>query len=103
MDAKPDGLVQRRDVAKLTVHEDYASLKNDIAIWELTEPLLLDERVQPVPMPTMMQESTGSCNVSGWGTLRSGGRTPDELMVVTVPIVPTEPTMPSTEPTMPPT
>ena len=23
-------------------------------------------------MPTMMQESTGSCNVSGWGTLRSG-------------------------------
>ena len=66
-------------------------------------------------MPTMMQESTGSCNVSGWGTLRSGadlktqiqtytnekyektntnantspgGRTPDELMVVTVPIVP---------------
>jgi len=86
--AKPDGLEQRRDVAKLTVHEDYASLKNDIAIWELTEPLLLDERVQPVPMPTMMQESTGSCNVSGWGTLRSGGRTPDELMVVTVPIVP---------------
>jgi len=86
--AKPDGLEQRRDVAKLTVHEDYASLKNDIAIWELTEPLLLDERVQPVPMPTMMQESTGSCNVSGWGTLRSGGQTPDELMVVSVPIVP---------------
>merc|ERR1712088_893181 len=85
--AKPDGLEQRRDVAKLTVHEDYASLKNDIAIWELTEPLLLDERVQPVPMPTMMQESTGSCNVSGWGTLHSGGQTPDQLMVVSVPIV----------------
>merc|ERR1711971_1165889 len=75
------------DVAKLTVHEDYASLKNDIAIWELTEPLLLDERVQPVPMPTSMQESTGSCNVSGWGTLHSGGQTPDQLMVVSVPIV----------------
>jgi len=86
--AKPDGLEQRRNVAKLTVHEDYASLKNDIAIWELTEPLLLDERVQPVPMPTMMQESTGSCNVSGWGTLHSGGQTPDQLMVVSVPIVP---------------
>jgi secreted trypsin-like serine protease len=85
--AKPDGLEQRRDVAKLTVHEDYASLKNDIAIWELTEPLLLDERVQPVPMPTMMQESTGNCNVSGWGTLHSGGQTPDQLMVVSVPIV----------------
>ena len=27
---------------------------------------------QPVPMPTMMQESSGSCNVSGWGTLHSG-------------------------------
>jgi len=86
--AQPDGLEQRRNVAKLTVHEDYASLKNDIAIWELTEPLLLDERVQPVPMPTMMQESTGSCNVSGWGTLHSGGQTPDQLMVVSVPIVP---------------
>merc|ERR1719507_1395906 len=89
--AKPDGLEQRRDVAKLTVHEDYASLKNDIAIWELTEPLLLDERVQPVPMPTMMQESSGSCNVSGWGTLHSGGRTPDELMVVPVPLFPSSP------------
>jgi secreted trypsin-like serine protease len=85
--AQPDGLEQRRDVAKLTVHEDYASLKNDIAIWELTEPLLLDERVQPVPMPMPMQESTGSCNVSGWGTLHSGGQTPDQLMVVSVPIV----------------
>merc|ERR1711971_993541 len=85
--AQPDGLEQRRDVAKPTVHEDYASLKNDIAIWELTEPLLLDERVQPVPMPTSMQESTGSCNVSGWGTLHSGGQTPDQLMVVSVPIV----------------
>ena len=29
-------------------------------------------RNQPVAMPTMMQESTGSCNVSGWGTLHSG-------------------------------
>merc|ERR1712130_262468 len=86
--AVPDGLEQRRDVGKLTVHEDYHSLKNDIAIWELTEPLLLDERVQPVPMPTQMQESSGSCNVSGWGTLRSGGQTPDKLMVVSVPIVP---------------
>merc|ERR1712088_947524 len=35
-----------------------------------------------------MQESTGSCNVSGWGTLHSGGQTPDQLMVVSVPIVP---------------
>merc|ERR1719507_3010967 len=78
---------QRVSVSKIQVHEDYNPYKNDIAIWVLGEPLVMDERVQAVPLPTKLQESSGSCNVSGWGTLTSGGHTPDKLMGVSVPVV----------------
>jgi len=86
----PDGLEQTVGVSKLTVHENYGDPKqfsNDIAMWELSEPLELDDRVQPVPLPSLEQQSEGHCNVSGWGTLHSGGETPDVLMVVSVPVV----------------
>merc|ERR1712059_13043 len=86
----PDGLEQTVGVAKLTVHENYGDPKNyenDIALWELTEALVIDDRVQAVPLPSQEQQSHGSCSVSGWGTLSSGGETPDVLMVVDVPVV----------------
>merc|ERR1712002_574927 len=88
--AQPDGLEQTVSVVKLTVHEHYGSPKNyenDIALWELGEMLVMDDRVQAVPLPNKEQQSEGSCSVSGWGTLHSGGETPDVLMVVDVPVV----------------
>jgi len=88
--SQDDGTEQSVDVARLIVHENYGQghqMENDIAIWILSEPLEFTDAVQPVPLPTALQESTGSCDVSGWGTLSSGGNTPDKLMVVSVPVV----------------
>jgi len=85
-----EGTEQTRDVTKLTVHESYGSPKgfeNDIALWSLAEPLVFDDAVAAVPLPTPMQESSGECTVTGWGTLSSGGSTPDVLMKVNVPVV----------------
>merc|ERR1719370_1131481 len=87
---EPDGLEQIVSVVKMTVHENYARPKpheNDIALWELGEALVMDDRVQAVALPSQEQQSDGSCSVSGWGTLHSGGETPDVLMVVDVPVV----------------
>merc|ERR1712168_1406804 len=85
-----EGTEQTRAVSKLTVHESYGSPKgfeNDIALWILVEPLNLTFAVAPVPLPKAMQESSGYCTVTGWGTLSSGGSTPDVLMKVDVPVV----------------
>merc|ERR1719435_150554 len=86
-----EGTEQTVSVASLTVHENYGSPKsyeNDIALWELAEPLEMNEFVAPVALPEQMQQSEGFCTVSGWGTLHSGGSCcPDVLMKVDVPVV----------------
>merc|ERR1711942_206242 len=85
-----EGTEQTRDVTKLLVHESYGtpkSYQNDIALWSLAEPLEINDVVAPVPLPESMQESTSTCTVTGWGTLSSGGTTPDVLMKVDVPVV----------------
>merc|ERR1712077_92672 len=78
-------------MGKLTVHEKDGSPKqfeNDIAIWELAEPLEMNDFVAPVPLPEPMKQSEGDCTVSGWGTLHSGdSSTPNVLMKVDVPVV----------------
>merc|ERR1719365_527063 len=86
-----EGTEQTVSVVKLTVHESYGSPKNyenDIAIWELGEPLEMNDYVAPVTLPEPMQQSEGDCTVSGWGTLHSGASSlPDKLMKVDVPFV----------------
>jgi len=86
-----EGTEQMVPVSKLTVHESYGSPKsfeNDIAIWELGEPLVMNENVAPVTLPEAMQQTEGSCTVSGWGTLHSGDSgLPSKLMKVDVPVV----------------
>ena len=70
-----EGTEQRVKVTKMTVHESYGSPKNyenDIAIWEVAEDIVMNEYVAAVALPELRQESTGSCTVSGWGTLKSG-------------------------------
>merc|ERR1719481_77990 len=89
--AVDEGTEQKVGVAKMTVHESYGSPKNyenDIAIWELSEPLEMNDNVAAVNLPEMMQASEGECTVSGWGTLSSGGSCcPMKLMKVDVPVV----------------
>jgi len=85
-----DGTEQTVEVDQLIVHENYGAghaYENDIALWLLSTPFDLTDAVQGVTLPEALQESTGSCDVSGWGTLSAGGSTPDVLMVVSVPVV----------------
>ena len=59
-----EGTEQTVSVVKLTVHESYGSPKNfenDIAIWELGEPLEMNDYVAPVTLPEPMQQSEGDC------------------------------------------
>merc|ERR1719167_589201 len=82
-----EGTEQYVDVSKLETHENYQNLQNDIALWHLADSLTFDDAVQPVPMPEPNQIAEGPCTVTGWGTLSSGGKTPDVLMKVDVPLV----------------
>ncbi len=78
------------------VHEDYNrfDFSNDICLISL-QSLPIDDpsvddgnRIKPVPLPEQgTQYTSGPAVVSGWGTLESGGSSPDELMAVEVPIV----------------
>merc|ERR1711976_441827 len=43
--------------------------------------------VDGIYLPHGMEEHFGTATVSGWGTLSSGGRSPDTLYAVDVPIV----------------
>ena len=84
--ASEGGIV--RQVSKIIIHERYnpININNDIALWELTEP------ITGIDMPEL--DSTGSFSavgtmttVIGWGATREGGFGSDILMGVDVPII----------------
>jgi trypsin len=85
------GTQQVRNVKTITIHPDYDSrkIKNDICLLELDEPLTINENVAGASLPEQNQEwAAGStATVSGWGTLSSGGSSPDNLHAVDVPVV----------------
>jgi len=80
---------QSRTVTRFIMHEDYDywTSVNDIAILFLDRPFQLTNYVQPIPLPSRMQDTRGEIVVSGWGRLSSGGPTPDILQKVQIPIV----------------
>lgn len=78
-------------VEKIVVHPDYDpnSQNNDVALLKTTQALptslligLVSSGFQPVSGASLM--------VSGWGSLKEGGRGSDELMGVGVPVVPND-------------
>lgn len=49
------------------------TFNNDIALVELTSPVVLSSRVTPVCLPSGLEPPTGSpCLVAGWGSLYEG-------------------------------
>lgn len=72
-------------VAKIYVHESYSetTLLNDIAIFKLTEEVSLNNYVQVACLPTKKSNEypvpEEDSYAAGWGTLASGGTTPDIL------------------------
>lgn len=51
------------------------TFNNDIALVELSSPVILSERVMPVCLPSDPEPPTGApCLVAGWGSLYEGDR-----------------------------
>ncbi|CAG5896776.1 unnamed protein product [Menidia menidia] len=65
------------------------TFNNDIALVELTSPVVLSERVTPVCLPSNMELPTGSpCLIAGWGSLYEDGPSADAVMEAKVPLLP---------------
>lgn len=84
-----DGTEQLRDVAEIIMHPNYNpfNINNDICLLKMKKPLEFNSGAGPIGLPSPMEEFSGTAEVSGWGTLYSGGPSPDKLMAVTVPII----------------
>uniref|UniRef100_A0A8C5GIY8 Peptidase S1 domain-containing protein n=1 Tax=Gouania willdenowi TaxID=441366 RepID=A0A8C5GIY8_GOUWI len=65
------------------------TFNNDIALVELTSPVVLSEHVIPVCLPSATEPPTGSpCLVAGWGSLYEDGPSADVVMEAKVPLLP---------------
>ncbi|XP_029929901.1 serine protease 56 [Myripristis murdjan] len=65
------------------------TFNNDIALVELTSPVVLSNHVTPVCLPSGMEPPTGSpCLVAGWGSLYEDGPSADVVMEAKVPLLP---------------
>ncbi|KAM4727488.1 uncharacterized protein prss56 [Anableps anableps] len=65
------------------------TFNNDIAMVELTSPVVLSEHVTPVCLPSGVDPPTGSpCLVAGWGSLYEDGPSADVVMEAKVPLLP---------------
>jgi secreted trypsin-like serine protease len=88
-----DSSYQRLNVQRVIVHPSYNrnTLDNDIALLRLTASFSWSATVAPLTLideATLSYVGTGApALVSGWGTLASGGSSPNELYQVIVPIV----------------
>ncbi|XP_037131180.1 serine protease 56 isoform X2 [Syngnathus acus] len=87
--ADPDEQVLK--VNRIIPHPKFnpKTFNNDIALVELTSPVVLSERVTPVCLPSGMEPPTGSaCLVAGWGSLYEDGPSADIVMEAKVPLLP---------------
>lgn len=86
---------QSRTVDQVITYPGYvdASKGEDVALLHLTSPLSLSSNVGTIGLVTNAQANAGvtdpgvMATVTGWGTLSSGGQSPDRLQTVDVPIV----------------
>ena len=68
-------------VDNIIIHPDFdpETLYNDVCILKLAPSLNLNRIVKRIALPSDEQEFDGTATVSGWGTLREGGESPDVL------------------------
>ena len=83
----------RHEVCRSVSHPSYASssTNNDFAIVHLKTPVTLGPRAVPACLPDSSVAGDAlagqSATVSGWGTLSSGGSSPNVLHKVSVPVI----------------
>ncbi|XP_039987513.1 transmembrane protease serine 13a [Xiphias gladius] len=90
-----DSLPQPYLVQKILLNENYNSNTNDqdVALLKLTSPVLFNDKVQPVCLPTSGQRFPHGtkCWTSGFGsTVAGSGKVSKDLMEVTVDIIDTQ-------------
>lgn len=86
---------QIRTVTAIYAYPGYStpSAGKDAALLKLSSPLSFNSSVQAIPYATSADAAAGLTNpgvmstISGWGTLSSGGSSPDQLQAAQVPIV----------------
>lgn len=82
---------QTVDAAQLSIHEGYSSftLHNDIGIIKLAKDIPFSKVAQPIAINEDHSRDLVGLKVeaSGWGSLVSGGSTPNDLYVVEMPVI----------------
>lgn len=70
---KDDPHQQIRRVTKILMHESYDSdlIDNDITLFKLDKPFILNEYVNIVCLPEVVVADGANCMVTGWGDTKS--------------------------------
>ncbi|KAL0124388.1 hypothetical protein PUN28_006310 [Cardiocondyla obscurior] len=79
------------DVASVSVNKNYDDyyLVNDVALVHLKSPIVYNTLVQPINLTTNDKDLEGKpCTLSGWGTTRLGGSTPNNLQEIELIVYP---------------
>ncbi|KAL6467884.1 hypothetical protein MHYP_G00235610 [Metynnis hypsauchen] len=88
---KSDPDEQVLKVNRIITHPKFnqKTFNNDIALVELSSPVVLSERVTPVCLPSDIEPPAGTpCLVAGWGSLYEDGPSADVVMEAKVPLLP---------------
>ncbi|RXG56518.1 Serine proteinase stubble, partial [Armadillidium vulgare] len=89
-DYEPKRTIER-NVKRVVVHKDFVAktFDNDLALLELASPVVFDEHIIPICMPSDPHENfVGKVGfVSGWGRLSYQGSIPNLLHNVQVPVI----------------
>lgn len=89
----PDEYTERVRITEIIPNAKYGrpprDSSNDIMLLKLERPLTFNDAVSPVCLPSQFKPvaSGTRCFSTGWGALHSGGRGPDELNQVMLPII----------------
>ncbi|TRY69733.1 hypothetical protein DNTS_035415 [Danionella cerebrum] len=87
---KTDPGEQIMKVNRIITHPKFnpKTFNNDIALVELSSPVLLSERVTPVCLPAALDPPAGTpCLVAGWGSLYEDGPSAEVVMEAKVPLL----------------
>ncbi|KAK7163579.1 hypothetical protein R3I93_007587 [Phoxinus phoxinus] len=87
---KSDPDEQIMKVNRIITHPKFnpKTFNNDIALVELSSPVILSERVTPVCLPSDLDPPAGTpCLVAGWGSLYEDGPAADVVMEAKVPLL----------------
>uniref|UniRef100_A0A671LVB8 Peptidase S1 domain-containing protein n=1 Tax=Sinocyclocheilus anshuiensis TaxID=1608454 RepID=A0A671LVB8_9TELE len=87
---KTDPDEQIMKVNRIITHPKFnpKTFNNDIALVELSSPIILSERVTPVCLPSDLDPPAGTpCLVAGWGSLYEDGPSADVVMEAKVPLL----------------